>query len=185
MRGLWLCCALLTGCSSRTLEPLDGGALDLATIEMPASGFDFAAFAADVTAASTSCTTPNCAAPLPNVAVASPADAHQQVQAIIARVFAASVDQVNNDQTTACSTLTSGDCATQFNHSLYKGDGCRADALTPAAKTVIAEATSVELAIWRATINGITSSAAVTIAGVKDGKLLGIMFFFNRTTCSQ
>jgi hypothetical protein len=65
-------------------------------------------------------------------------------------------------------TTPAGNWATRFNHDLYKGDGCRGDALLPSANVVLAEAGSVEYVIWSAIVNGITMPAAITIAGIKE-----------------
>jgi hypothetical protein len=175
---------LLVGCSSGQQYPPSDAAVSDLTVGLPESdggGFDFQGFATAVNAANASCTTANCAAALIPQTVTSAADAHQKARAAVAKVFGPSVDQLA-ENVTDCSAATN--CDGQFNHQLYKGDGCRADALFPSAKIVVASATNVEIVDWTPSANGVvTSSPAVSIAGIRDGHLLGIVFFFDRTTC--
>jgi len=173
--------ALASGCGSSALTLGDGGA-DIA----PRSdgGFDFVQFAAQVQMENASCTTANCAVPLPADAVASPAAARDRVQALIAIVYGVPPAQVTANVDMTCSTSGGATCASHFNHDLYKGDGCRGDKLLPSAQVVERQASGVELIIWTVTSGGLTLSPAVSIEGVQDGRLLGLAFFFDRTVCA-
>jgi hypothetical protein len=178
MRLVLVLLALAAACASPAAPIVDGGSGDAGSAD---AGDLFTRFAADVDAAVRGAASMhNCAVAVPATPVNSAAAAHEAVRAYVAHVVGVAAVDVQ-DHALPCS---GGLCASHFNHDLYKSDGLLADALTPLAQTVevMAGATTEEV-VWSPVQGDISLPADVSIEGVVEGRVLGIVFFNDRTSC--
>ncbi len=175
-------CALVAVFSACQSSPLGTG--DLGALDMLGSDSGSDSFASDVAAANASCSTGNCVVALPSIAVADGAAIRVEVAAFVAKWTATSSG--NLDATTsACGTPNHADCATQLQHDLFKGDGCRGAAISPVANQVVATSKDVELVVWTPVVDGISQQPFVTLAGRRDGHLIGLAFAYGRACPAQ
>ena len=122
--------------------------------------------------------TGNCAAALPPIATAAN-ELSDAVRRQVASVLAPEPSRLDA-ALRLCGTPGFADCATAFQHDLFKSDGRLGAALYPLAQRVVREAGSVALTVWTPTSG---PGPAVTIAGVFAGRMLGIAFFNGLQRC--
>jgi hypothetical protein len=172
----------------------DGGSHDAgsATLDaradaLPDGGFDFDDFAALVRAANDRARQDgdgNCAAALPSVEVVDTASMHKAITAFVGRAQGAAQASVNYGAL-PCGGANFADCGHEYQHALFKADGRLGGLLLPLATVVDQSAEVVEDASWTPHDDGgLASGLAVTIAGIKEGRLLGIAWFGGRSTCA-
>jgi hypothetical protein len=124
----------------------------------------------------------HCARALPFDVVLDGEAARERVLAYIADAYGATTAETTVDET-PCGLSGMIDCAQLFTHHLYKSDGLTADALLPSAQRVEAEADDVAVSILAPAVGGISRGPGVTIVGVRDATLFGIVFFNELETC--
>ncbi len=164
----WLALALL-GCGGSSAADDRSG---------PA-GFDPGAFSNAVSAANRRCPPGNCA-----LAVhldGGPSANHGLAERIAGRLGVDASVLMTTDS--SCGEAGQAACASQFQHDLFKGDGCRGTALDPLAQELEAAASDVTVTIWTGERDGTSLPPVVSLAGQIDQSLVGIAFFFDATSC--
>jgi hypothetical protein len=159
----WLAAVLLGACGSAPL------------------GDPFAEFAREVQrAVAAAGSTYNCAAPLPGETLGGPEDLRGAVRRYLVAVLGVRADEIEVIPK-PCGTAGAAACASLFQHDLFKSDGRLGTALYPLAQEVERVARFVEVAVWDPATG---PGPAITIAGVRDGRLFGIAFFNALARCS-
>lgn len=118
-------------------EPSDAGSQVDGTVDSGADGGlgeDFAARVAQVVHDAQQSGNTNCATALPSIPVSDAAAMREAIQQFVARIVGP-VDSVSYNAT-ACGGIGRADCATQFQHMLFKADGQLGTALLPLAREV-------------------------------------------------
>lgn len=170
--------AMFSACQTSSLGTGDLGALDFLESDS-ASGF-----ASEVAAANASCGPGNCVFALPSTVVADSVAVHAEVAAFVATWAGTSADKLQANKST-CGTVNHTDCATTLQHDLFKGDGCRGAAIMQLAMQVVATAQDIEEVAWTPVVDGISQQPFVTLAGRRDGHLVGLAFAFGRSCPAQ
>jgi hypothetical protein len=145
--------------------------------------FDAVSFARDVAAAAQRADhSRDCAVSLPATNVSS-ATVRSAVQDFVARVVEVPAAQVSPDRQ-VCGDAGHASCAALFENDLFHGNGSMGTELRPLADRVEQVASDVELVIWSPRRGDLTLPPAISLAGIKDGRLVGLVFFCSRTSCS-
>jgi hypothetical protein len=121
----------------------------------------------------------NCGSAVSLVPLASASELKVKVQEFVARV----VGVRPKDLTETWQSCADVPCANLFQNDVYHQDGRMGDALLPAAQRVDAEASDVQLKIFQPVVGGIAGRPVVVSAGIKNGWLMGVAFFSERTKC--
>lgn len=160
--------------------PADSGVVDSGLVDGPV-GYDFNRFRSDVQAAAAQAgSSANCAVALPASTAGNRAELHEAVRRAIAAVVLES--NVITDELHDCGADGAA-CSAVFQRDIFISDGALGASLLAPAQTVERDANTIEEVIWSPTMGMVPLAPVVTIAGIRDGKVLGIAFFNGRTRC--
>ncbi len=149
--------------------------------------FDFATFSRAVAdadrEASEEGSRQNCATALPPVAPDAPNAARRTVLEYVASALGVSKRSVAAHQA-FCGGVGFTTCATVFKNDLLRElDVPRGKMLLPLARIVEEAVEYAEVIIWVPKQGGQPLPPVVSIAGIRDGRMLGIAFFAGNSTC--
>jgi pilus assembly protein FimV len=118
-----------------------------------------------------------CATALPNVPVADAAAARAAVAQFISQVVGVPVADISSTVQMCGAGPGLTPCATVFAHDAAKSGGSIYDAVAPLASELEANATATEVTIWVPMQNGMTLPGDVSMSGISDGLLVGMVVF--------
>ena len=150
----------------------DGDLTDDAGHVVHVAPFSEAAFKSAVIAAAAG----RDAAPLPAIESPNGDLAFRSVLSLVARSSGVSVDDVTVE-VQACGAEGQESCARRFTRLIAASDFELSKALTPLARSLVAEVPDARLVVWKPTRDGESLGSAVTLHGVRSGRLLGMIVF--------
>lgn len=150
----------------------DGDITDDAVSAVHVAPFSEAAFKSAVIAA----TAGRDAAPLPAIESANGDLAFRSVLSLVARSSGVSVDDVTVE-VQACGAEGQERCARRFTRLIAASDFELSKSLAPLARRLVMEVPDARLVVWKPTRDGESLGSAVTLFGVRSGRLLGMIAF--------